>query len=51
MGAEPKDGVVTPENLFATIFHCLGLGADSMFYDQLNRPHHIVYGEPVKQII
>jgi hypothetical protein len=51
MGAEPKDGVVKPENLFATIFHCLGIGPDSMFYDQLNRPHHVVYGEPVKQVI
>jgi len=51
MGAEPKDGVVTPENLFATIYHCLGLGPDAMFHDQLNRPHHVVYGDPVREII
>ncbi|MEX2213076.1 MAG: DUF1501 domain-containing protein [Phycisphaeraceae bacterium] len=51
IGAEPKEGVVKPENVLATVFHCLGLGADATITDPTGRPHHITYGDPVKAII
>src|SRR4029077_5214982 len=34
----PKDGRVLPQDLLATIFHCLGLGSDAEIRDALGRP-------------
>ena len=46
-GAYPADNPQKPENLAATIYHCLGIPATAMWKDELDRPHHIYHGEPV----
>ena len=51
MGAEPKEGVAGPENLLATIFHCLGIDPGATINDHTGRPQHIATGEPIRQII
>ncbi|MCA9267336.1 MAG: DUF1501 domain-containing protein, partial [Planctomycetales bacterium] len=50
-GGEPKDGVVRPENLLATIFHCLGLGLNATITDHMGRPHRIATAGPVEAIV
>lgn len=51
IGGEPKDGVVKPEALTATIFHCLGLRPEDTIQDLRGRPHPISRGEPVRAIL
>ncbi len=51
LGAEPKDGMVAPENIMATIYHCLGISPQAMFEDHQGRPHFIAAGDPIKQIV
>ena len=51
MGAQPKEGVVRPENLVATIFHCLGLSPEATILDHQGRPNHIATGSPVETLI
>ena len=47
----PKDGRVTPEDLHATIYHCLGIPADTEIHDSLGRPLPVCRGEPVRAIL
>ena len=49
--AYPKDGRVTPQDLHATIYQCLGIPRDAEMHDGLGRPLPICRGEPVKQIL
>ena len=51
IGAYPKQGVVKPEDLTATIFHCLGFAPETEFHDPLGRPYAISRGRPVEQIL
>lgn len=46
-GAFPKDGPVMPQDLTATIFHCLGL---HVFQDNLGRPLPVSRGEVIRQV-
>jgi hypothetical protein len=48
-GAYPKDGKVTPPDLAATIFHCLGLGPEAEIRDTLGRPIAITSGQVIRQ--
>ncbi|MEX2140257.1 MAG: DUF1501 domain-containing protein [Pirellulales bacterium] len=50
-GAQPHEGRVGPEDVLATIFHCLGLSADATITDTQGRPHSITRGEPIGQIM
>jgi hypothetical protein len=50
MGAQPKDGRVGPEDLAATIFHCLGLKANTEIHDPLARRVPISRGEVVRNL-
>jgi hypothetical protein len=50
-GAQPIDGVVRPEDLLATIFHCLGLRPDDKIADQSGRPVSISRGEILREIL
>lgn len=50
-GGEPKEGTVKPENILATIYHCLGLGDNATITDNTGRPHPIAYGDPIKAIL
>ena len=51
IGAYPKQGVVKPEDLTATIFHCLGFTSETEFHDPLGRPYAISRGRPIEQIL
>lgn len=51
IGAEPRDGVVRPEDIAATIFHCLGVSEEATITDHQGRPHPIATGSPIKAIL
>ncbi|HEY7152379.1 MAG TPA: DUF1501 domain-containing protein [Gemmataceae bacterium] len=46
-GAYPQSSPVTPGDLAATLFHALGIPADTHFTDLTNRPHRVASGDPV----
>ncbi len=50
IGAYPMEGRVRPEDLSATIFHCLGYAPETEFQDPLGRPHPISRGEVLHTI-
>lgn len=50
-GAYPAEGRVTPPDLTATIFHCLGIDPDTLIYDSLNRPIPISRGQVISPLI
>ena len=50
MGGYPKDGKVLPEDLTATIFHCLGLDPHTEMHDTFQRPLPISRGEVIGQV-
>ncbi len=49
--AQPKDQKVRPEDLLATIFHCLGYEPGTEYRDPLDRPHPISRGEVIRAIV
>jgi uncharacterized protein (DUF1501 family) len=49
--AYPKDGKVTPEELSATIFHCLGVRPETELRDRLGRPVPVTRGAPIAAIL
>ena len=51
IGAQPREGRVRPEDLSATIFHCLGHRPESEYQDRLGRPHPISRGEVLHAIL
>jgi hypothetical protein len=51
IGAQPRDGRVLPEDLTATIFHCLGHSPDTEIHDTLNRPIPLSRGQVIRQIL
>jgi hypothetical protein len=51
IGGEPKDGRVLPQDLTATIFHCLGYSPDCEIHDTLGRPHPISRGKVIEQAL
>jgi hypothetical protein len=50
-GAQPRDGRVRPEDLTATILHCLGHRPDTEIHDAVNRPIPISRGQVIRQIL
>jgi arylsulfatase A-like enzyme len=50
-GAQPRDGRVRPEDLTATILHCLGHQPDTEMRDALNRPIPLSRGKIVRQVL
>ena len=48
IGAYPAADPQTPENFAATIYSALGLPGEVAWYDDLARPHHIYYAEPIR---
>ena len=54
VGASDKDGAYPaadpqrPENLAATIYHALGIPPTAVWKDDLDRPHHIYHGDPIR---
>ncbi|HEU5117341.1 MAG TPA: DUF1501 domain-containing protein, partial [Isosphaeraceae bacterium] len=45
IGGQPRDGLVRPEDLLATIVHALGHDPSSEYRDLLDRPHPISRGQ------
>jgi hypothetical protein len=50
IGGYPREGRVQPQDLTATIFHCLGYEADTAIHDRLGRPVPISRGEVIRQV-
>jgi hypothetical protein len=46
----PKEGRVQPQDLTATIFHCLGYRPETEIHDALGRPFPISNGEVIRQV-
>lgn len=51
IGAYPQEGKVQPEDLTATIFHCLGLDPATEMNDTFGRPLPISRGEIIREIL
>jgi hypothetical protein len=51
LGGQPRDGLVRPETLTATIFHCLGFDPSSEFQDPTGRRFAISRGEVLRGIL
>jgi hypothetical protein len=51
MGAFPRDLPVSPADLGATIYHCLGVAPHAVVADNLGRPHVICEGTPVRGLL
>ncbi|RCS47617.1 DUF1501 domain-containing protein [Bremerella cremea] len=50
-GGYPLDGRVEPQDLAATVFHCLGIEPETMIHDPFGRPLAITTGKPVDAIL
>ncbi len=51
IGAHPAEGLVRPEDLSATIFHCLGHSPETQYHDPLGRPQPISRGDVLHAIL
>jgi uncharacterized protein (DUF1501 family) len=40
-----------PRDLAATVYHLLGVPADTVVYDATSRPHHLVNGQPIDGLL
>ena len=49
--ASPVAGVVTPADLMATIFHCLGIQSDTIVHEQTGKPIPISRGEVIYDLL
>ncbi len=51
LGAYPQADRVGPEEIHATVYHCLGVPAAAEITDQLQRPLRACEGEPIREIL
>ncbi len=51
LGAFPRSGLVRPEDIVATIFHCLGYAPETEIHDRQNRPHAICQGKVLQSLV
>jgi arylsulfatase A-like enzyme len=51
LGGYPRSGLVRPEDITATMFHCLGYSPDTEFFDNQNRPYAISRGQVIQPIL
>ncbi len=51
IGAYPSTPPVHPQDLMATVYHCLGIDPHTMIYDLQHRPLPLMDGEPVHAIL
>lgn len=47
IAAYPASDPVTPEDLLATLYHCLGIDPRTLIHDQLGRPFPLANGTPL----
>jgi hypothetical protein len=50
-GGQPREGRVSPQDLTATVLHCLGFAPDAEVRDQLGRPFPASRGEVIRGIL
>ncbi len=51
IGAFPASSPVSPQDLAATLYHCLGLDPHTTIYDLQNRPYALVEGTPLRGLL
>ena len=51
IGAYPTSGTVSPQDLLATVYHCVGIDPHSLIYDLQHRPFTLVEGNPILAIL
>jgi hypothetical protein len=52
IGARPSQAPVTPADVIATIYHCVGIPADLELRDRLDRPFVLVpWGSPIREVL
>ena len=52
IGARPSRNPVTPADVVATIYACLGITADTELKDRLDRPFQVVpWGQPIAELL
>lgn len=51
IGGYPVNDPQKPENMAATIYSALGLPETAAWHDDLDRPHHIYHGEPIRGLV
>ena len=51
IAAYPRDGRVRPEDLHATIYHCLGIDPHTEYHDAFGRPLPLTRGDVVHQVL
>jgi arylsulfatase A-like enzyme len=51
LAAYPKSGRIAPEDLTATLLHCLGFSPETEFLDRQGRPHAISRGQVIQSIL
>jgi hypothetical protein len=49
--AYPVDGAVSPQDLVTTIYHCLGIPADTELTDALGRPSRLCQGAVIRDFL
>jgi uncharacterized protein (DUF1501 family) len=49
--AYPKSNPHDPCDLAATVYHLLGVPAETTLYDQTHRPHHLVIGQKIDGLV
>jgi hypothetical protein len=51
IGAYPTANPVSPQDLTATLYHCLGLDPHTQIYDLQHRPYPLVEGTPIVSLL
>ena len=51
LAAYPAADPVTPQDLIATLYHCLGVDPAPPIFDRQDRPFRLVDGEPLFKIL
>jgi hypothetical protein len=52
IGGRPGSNPVTPADVVATIYHCLGIANDLELQDRLSRPFQLVpWGSPIREVL
>jgi hypothetical protein len=51
VAGEPRDGLVLPQDLSATIFHCLGIEPHAALHDQQGRILAVSEGRPIEGVL
>jgi hypothetical protein len=49
--AYPASDPQTPENMAATIYSALGIPREAVWHDELDRPHNIYHGDPIRGLM